>query len=147
MGKVNIMLEHLPDAPGTYLLLLRLDGPARLEVGRLGAVTFSAGLYAYVGSARGTGGLRARVGRHLRAEKPLHWHIDRLTARAAVVAAWWRESPDRLECHWAQTVLALPGGGFGASDCACRAHLFALAPAVIPAAWAALGQPERTDNQ
>ena len=40
------------------------------------------GCYVYAGSARGPGGIRARVRRHLRPDKTPHWHIDQVTAYA-----------------------------------------------------------------
>lgn len=138
----------LPHAPGTYALLLHLNSPAVFRVGRLGTLTFAPGYYVYIGSARGAGGLRARVERHLRAEKRPHWHIDALAAHAAVQEVWWALSAQRLECAWARALSALPGvqqpaPGFGASDCACRTHLFGLPLALIDAAWQALGCPVR----
>ncbi len=141
-------MSSLPPTPGTYMLLLQLEAPLRLSVGRLGNVRLEAGLYAYVGSARGPGGLRARVQRHLRAVKRPHWHIDALTARAPITAVWWVESSERLECTWSHTLAALPEvhepvTGFGASDCTCRSHLFRLPAAQLGAAWEALGQPLR----
>ena len=68
---------------------------------RFGKLTLAAGQYAYVGSAHGPGGLRARVGRHLRAEKPLHWHIDYLTAALPVMHVVTVVVTDgaRLECY------------------------------------------------
>jgi len=42
------------------------------------------GVYLYVGSARGFGGLKARVARHLRAVKKVHWHVDYLLASRSV---------------------------------------------------------------
>lgn len=138
----------LPPAPGTYVLLLHLDSPAALRVGRLGTASFGPGWYAYVGSARGSGGLRARVARHLRADKRLHWHVDALTACVPVREVWWVPSMQRLECEWARVLAALPGveqpvPGFGASDCACCTHLFRLPLALIDAAWRALECPVR----
>lgn len=139
---------NVPAAPGTYLLLVALDAQRVLRAGRLGSFVFEAGLYAYAGSAQGPGGLSARVGRHLRAGKAPHWHIDSLTAAGDVVEVWLRASPERLECRWARTLAALPGlsqpvPGFGSSDCACRAHLFRLGDGTLRAAWEALGRPER----
>ncbi|HYA22015.1 MAG TPA: DUF123 domain-containing protein [Thermoproteota archaeon] len=46
-------------------------------------MAFHPGLYLYVGSARGPGGLRARVARHLRRDKVRKWHIDYLTASSS----------------------------------------------------------------
>jgi Uri superfamily endonuclease len=120
-------------APGTYVLLIRLDRAAQLDVGRLGRVPFPVGWYAYVGSA--LGGLGARLRRHARTEKQPHWHVDALRAAGVLAAIAVRLGPDRRECETAAVVAALPGGTtpvprFGSSDCRCRAHLvhFALEP-------------------
>jgi len=128
-----------PRAPGTYVLFLRLDKDAVLDVGRLGRVTFPSGDYVYVGSARGPGGLAARLARHRNPHKSRHWHIDYLTAVAQVTGAWWAVGDERRECAWATALVGWPGAqvvspGLGASDCRCRAHLFRLdrlAPRVI----------------
>lgn len=133
----------LPAAPGTYCLWLQLETPLRIPVGRIGELSLPPGLYAYAGSALGPGGLRARAGRHLRAEKPLRWHIDWLTVRIPVAAIWYQTGRERLECAWAQAILQAPGAsiplrGFGASDCACPAHLFAVPSAALDGLWAAL---------
>jgi hemerythrin-like domain-containing protein/Uri superfamily endonuclease len=114
------------DGPGTYGLVLSLREPATVTVGRLGRFDFPAGTYVYCGSA--LGGLRARVARHLRTDKPLRWHVDYLRPFAEVVDVWVRESPERLECALAATLAARPGAalpvpGFGSSDCRCRSHL------------------------
>ena len=146
MGAQSSPASRWPSFPalrGTYALLLRLGSPLRVQVGRLGRFELAAGHYLYVGSAHGAGGLRARVGRHLRTEKKPHWHIDALTARVPVIAVAWSVSPQRLECIWAARVAALEGvrvpiAGFGASDCACRAHLFSVPREHIEAVWRAL---------
>jgi Uri superfamily endonuclease len=128
---------EFPSAPGTYVLIVRIEQPLTLAIGRLGTVLLPAGRYAYVGSAHGPGGLRARLSRHLRPDKPLHWHIDYLTAAAPIRAIWLRASPERLECAWAREIIArgsVPVPRFGSSDCSCPAHLIALADETIPAA-------------
>ena len=117
--------------PGTYMLLMTLGEPVCLRVGNLGVFPFSAGWYAYVGSALGPGGLRARLSRHTRAEKKLRWHIDYLLGQARLREVWYVEGPERRECAWARLLEDLPGTevpvpGFGASDCRCRSHLFVL---------------------
>lgn len=116
----------LPRTPGTYVLLIVLDRSRTVRPGRLGRIDLSAGLYLYFGSA--LGGIAARVERHLRAHKSLHWHIDALTSAARPEEVWWVESGERLECHWARTALAVEGveapvRGFGSSDCRCESHL------------------------
>lgn len=121
----------LPVAAGSYLLVLRLDEEAVLRVGVLGAFHFPAGLYVYAGSARGPGGVRARVGRHLNAHRTPHWHIDHFSAIAAPVAVWSRPGRRRLECIWAGAMARdssfhAPAPRFGASDCRCLSHLWRL---------------------
>ncbi len=127
-SKLTTQNFELPAARGTYALCVPLDAPLVICAGRLGNIFLDAGRYVYIGSAHGPGGLAARVGRHLRREKRLHWHIDALTAAAPVVEVWWVETTERLECAWMRALLTLPGvsipaGGFGSSDCACPAHL------------------------
>lgn len=115
-------------ARGTYVLILRLEVRREIQVGRLGRFTFPAGHYLYVGSALGPGGLPARLARHRKQDKPPRWHIDYLRRESQLVETWYVESARRLECAWAQVLLAWPGAevlapGFGASDCRCRSHL------------------------
>jgi len=105
-----------------------LDECVSLAVGRLGRFTFAPGYYVYAGSAHGPGGLSARLARHRRQEKRLHWHVDYLLARARLAEVWTVVSGHRLECACAQAVMGLPGAQvpiprFGASDCRCLAHL------------------------
>lgn len=114
----------LPAAPGTYCLWLQLETPLRIPVGRIGELSLPPGLYAYAGSALGPGGLQARAGRHLRAEKPLRWHIDWLTVRIPVAAIWYRTGRERLECAWAQAILQAPGASIR-----CAASARRIAPA------------------
>ena len=138
-------METLPSVSGTYALALRLADPLDLTIARR-RVLLPPGLYIYVGSAQGPGGLRARLGRHLRGDGRPRWHIDALRAVAEVVGWHVAVSPLRLECAWAQSLAHLPGAaipvpGFGASDCrhGCPAHLVALPPsAYLEKVWATL---------
>jgi Uri superfamily endonuclease len=125
----GMMLEALESQPGTYALVIRVHEAATIRTGHLGAAELQAGYYVYLGSALGPGGLRARIGRHLRqpSEKRLHWHIDSLTAQNQIVEVWWAPGSDRQECAWAAWIaavgeLAMPG--FGSSDCRCPGHLY-----------------------
>lgn len=136
-------MSALPAEAGSYALHLVLRTPQRLQVGALGEYEFPAGEYVYLGSAAGPGGLRARVGRHVRPGKTRHWHIDYLLDYTGLLGLGWTVSPTRLECAWSQALARLPGAcvpapGFGAGDCrargrACAAHLLAF-PAGISAA-------------
>jgi Uri superfamily endonuclease len=118
----------LPDQPGTYVLVLYLANGTTIQVGRLGSVNFPVGWFAYVGSGCGPGGLAARISRHLRSDKPRHWHIDYLRAFARPVSVWYATEVRGRECQWAEALSHLPGAllaapGFGASDCRCAGHL------------------------
>ncbi len=109
---------------GSYVLLINVERACEIEVGALGELTFEAGAYAYVGSAMS--GLDARIARHLREDKPLHWHIDYLLRHAEIADVIRVESDERLECRIAE---ALHGRleaveDFGCSDCNCASHLF-----------------------
>ena len=119
----------IPAAPGAYALILTLGEP--LPLLRPRPVLLEPGVYVYAGSARGCGGLRARLSRHFRGGKP-HWHIDRISARAREMAGFAIENGN--ECAIVVRLAALPGfrhpvPGFGSSDCpACPSHLLAFAP-------------------
>jgi Uri superfamily endonuclease len=98
-------------------------------VGALGLLDFKPGLYAYVGSAFGPGGLRARLGHHLSLVRALHWHIDYISQKADLVGIWYTCDPARREHEWAGICALMPGvlspfSRFGASDCHCFSHLF-----------------------
>lgn len=128
---------QLPDTGGSYVLVLEIRRSHTLRVGRFGEVTLPAGVYAYAGSAFGSGGLRARLGRHLQGSGAMHWHIDQVRTVAEVRACFYTVSDTRLECAWSQALAALPGAmlpvrGLGSSDCrsGCAAHLIGLPPEV-----------------
>jgi Uri superfamily endonuclease len=134
-----------PSKPGAYVLLLDINTPLEFIAGSLGRVTLLPGCYAYVGSARGPGGLRARLARHSHPTKKLHWHIDYLTRLAPVSHIHWAAATEPLECQWVQTLRGLPGAhmaapGFGSSDCRnnCRSHLLRLPGGCGPAMLSAV---------
>ncbi|MGE5504370.1 MAG: GIY-YIG nuclease family protein, partial [Actinomycetota bacterium] len=93
------------------------------------------GRYLYCGSARGPGGLRARVGRHMRKGKVVRWHVDRLTEAGRVVGAWVFEGGDECGLVARLAHLPVPIPGFGSSDCkVCPSHLLAW-PEGIAVPW------------
>ena len=122
----------IPKAGGSYLLLIRLRAPLPLH-GRFSGLELPAGWLVYAGSARGPGGLRARLRRHLAREKRRRWHVDQLTTAAdalfALPFADAQTAPAPSECALTGALLAsglfeVPVPGFGSSDCrACPAHL------------------------
>ena len=108
------------------MLVIMIESPLCLQIGRLGSCDFPEGYYTYVGSA--LGGLDGRLKRHLRADKRYHWHIDYLLKSACIVEVWYTYSEHRLECIWNRAISRLPGATypapkFGASDCHCLSHL------------------------
>ena len=110
---------------GAYLLLLQIPAGQNLSIGRFGHFDFAPGWYIYVGSAMA--GLDARLRRHVRRRKKLHWHIDYLRQAARKVVPLAVRSSRRQECDLAADVGRLHPVAvqrFGASDCSCPGHLF-----------------------
>lgn len=91
----------LPEEKGTYILIAQVSRMKRLAVGRLGNFNLAPGFYAYVGSAFGSGGLRARIGHHLESTAEPHWHVDYLLQIALPVELWHSTATGKLEQHWA----------------------------------------------
>jgi Uri superfamily endonuclease len=131
-----IPTDKLPDIAGAYVLVIDVAKPLNIKVMKR-ALRLAPGCYLYCGSARGPGGISARVKRHIRKEKPVRWHVDQLTIRATirnVIVA-----PGGTECALFEKLSALPGAevpipGFGSSDCRqCPSHML-----YIPGGHAAL---------
>jgi Uri superfamily endonuclease len=114
--------------PGTYALILRSRLKAKTQIGRWGQIDLAPGYYIYVGSAFGPGGVQARVSRHCRRTKLMHWHIDYLRELLSPLGAWYSHETKRLEHRWARilcdtsSMSSIPK--FGCSDCRCYSHLF-----------------------
>jgi Uri superfamily endonuclease len=129
-------MDNLPVQPGTYALILNVYESHFLGVGSLGMFEFNPGIYVYLGSARGPGGIRARLGRHLKGGDRLHWHIDYLKSVSVILGYGFvisrrdNNGCTPTECDWSQVLASLsnasiPVSKFGASDCnfGCPAHL------------------------
>lgn len=125
-------VEGIPSRSGTYLLVLELRTQEKVVVGALGGLKIQEGIYLYVGSAFGPGGLQSRIARHIREEKRAHWHIDYLRPQGKIVEIWYLVGEAKIE-HRAADLLAadsltdVPFPGFGASDCSCSSHFFYVA--------------------
>jgi Uri superfamily endonuclease len=123
---------------GTYALLLYLGKRMTFaDVGPFGTISLPAGHYLYVGSAHGSGGVRGRVGHHLRPRRrALVWHLDYVRPAMRAVEVWLTYDPDQRECAWAGLIHAALGGavpvpGLGSADerqwrrrARCPAHFF-----------------------
>lgn len=110
---------------GIYIAVFFMPQSKSIQVGRLGKYYFHQGFYFYVGSAQRN--LSARLERHSKKKKPLHWHIDYLSAEAEMLGTITIAGPRELECEIAKKLgemLNLAKPGFGASDCRCAGHLF-----------------------
>jgi Uri superfamily endonuclease len=119
-------VESMAPARGAYVLVMRLAAPVSFARRNIAPATLSGSLV-YVGSARGSGGIRARLLHHFRQGKLVHWHVDELTNVAAQITAL--ALVDDSECAIVER-LVLSGrfapalAGFGSSDCTrCVAHL------------------------
>lgn len=107
------------------MLILEKHTDSVIGIGKMGAIEFKEGFYAYVGSA--LSGLEQRVGRHLRVtRKKLHWHIDYFMASPDVEVreVVFAETVKRKECEIAANLQLKSIKNFGCSDCACKSHLF-----------------------
>lgn len=122
--------KQLPPCSGIYLLVISLIKRIEKVIGALGEQTFAKGTYTYVGSARGPGGLQARISRHLHSEKTLHWHIDYLLSNPnlKISKIMYYLTERDLECTLTKKLVKRGAKpiieGFGSSDCCCTSHLF-----------------------
>jgi Uri superfamily endonuclease len=129
MGRPNDKTLMMTTEPGTYALMLTCQKPGTVRIGRLGDLALQPGVYIYVGSAFGMGGLSARIGHHRRISARPHWHVDHLRVACDLSEVWFTTTAGCREHSWAKALARLPGAtvpmpGFGSSDCACETHLF-----------------------
>jgi len=113
---------------GTYAIAFKNDCTENAQIGRWNQIKIIPGYYIYIGSAFGKGGVRARVLRHFRRNKPNHWHIDYLRKYMNPVQVWYTNDSKHLEHKWALSLTKMKMmhaiKGFGCSDCSCFSHLF-----------------------
>ena len=109
---------------GSYLLVIKNENNAIIQIGKLGEIEFKKGYYIYVGSA--LNGLEQRIKRHLRLNKKIHWHIDYLLKKSKIIDVFYKENDTREECLIAKKLdeKLYSITGFGCSDCKCKSHLF-----------------------
>jgi len=114
---------------GTYVLILQSVTSRHIQIGLLGKLALHPGYYLYVGSAFGSGGLKARLNHHLKRVLKPHWHIDYLRRYTRVLEIWYTTDSVRREDDWVVHMTELPltriaFPGFGASDSKGTSHLF-----------------------
>lgn len=107
---------------GCYCLVIKLNDTKTIRIGKLGKIRFDAGHYVYVGSAMN--GLEARLNRHLRHDKKLHWHVDYLLKESQITDIIYNEA-GKVECEISRYLSDLTSSveDFGCSDCDCKSHL------------------------
>ncbi|MBW6472176.1 MAG: GIY-YIG nuclease family protein [Anaerolineaceae bacterium] len=127
--KIFEVVDEIPDEIGSYCLIFHLKNSINVLIGKLGSFFFTSGYYYYFGSAIGSGGLLARVNRHISMKKKKFWHVDYLRPHMIFIAAFFTMQTNQ-ECSWFQKIeknsyFDVPVKGFGASDClsSCKAHL------------------------
>jgi histidyl-tRNA synthetase len=117
--------EEMELTRGSYILEIVLKRSLKVSI-RGRSHVLPIGTYAYCGSAKGPGGIRARVARHSRMGKKPHWHVDQVTSVVGVEHAWFSETLSECELVSLlkdQTTTIVPAPGFGSSDCrVCPAH-------------------------
>lgn len=109
--------------------MMEIDADISVQIGALGEFIFEPGIYYYGGSAKR--GLAARVRRHYRHNKKIHWHIDYLTVHLGVhlKEAWlfpgFSDVEHELSDNTQVSLQNLPRG-FGNGDCTmgCPSHLW-----------------------
>ncbi len=140
LDSLQSLVDQLPRSRGFYILYFRLACSVEVRIGGGRRLVLAPGLYAYVGSAGGPGGLRARLSRHLLGRvSRLHWHIDHVTTSSCYnpvgvsicVGAYGRAceacTSRRLEGEG-----FTPLHGFGATDDpSSHSHLYILEPAGV----------------
>ncbi len=105
---------------GVYLLIIEITKPLTIAIRNTG-YKLEPGYYIYVGSAWGSGGLKSRIARHIKKDKKIHWHIDKITSTpftAVKTICLLPGAPAHYESSIASTLLTkldfIPG--FGSSD-------------------------------
>jgi Uri superfamily endonuclease len=148
--KLGSFVRKAEDAwtlPGAYVLIIELAESIEVPLPGKRRTTLQAGRYLYCGSAKGSGGIRARLSRHMRPGKAIHWHVDLLTDAGRVTGAWIL--PGRDECELVEGLSHLPAPirGFGSTDCPrCWSHLLSWPRRARDNQCRAAGQPEACRN-
>lgn len=116
--------DEAPSLPCAYAIAIKLTDKAAVTLSGRSPIALPAGRYLYCGSAKGPGGLKARLSRHMRRGKSLRWHVDQLTEPGLVIGSWIFPGGEECELVRMCSHLSAPIAEFGSSDCAtCCGHL------------------------
>lgn len=125
------VITSLPMGKGIYVLIL--DVLKHIEINlRSRTISLKPGIYCYVGSALGPGGIYSRIKRHLSKDKGrLWWHIDYLTSindviiTSVVYAVIEANLEELVALNLMKSNCWVPAvKGFGSSDRRSYTHLF-----------------------
>jgi Uri superfamily endonuclease len=117
---------------GSYILIIRIAETSKIQIGKLGQLTFKKGIYAYIGSAMK--GIKKRTERHIRLlntkNGKCRWHIDYLLVNpnSTFIELVKIPTEEKIECRLSRmfNIFSKPIIGFGSSDCKCLTHLYQL---------------------
>jgi Uri superfamily endonuclease len=87
---------------GAYALALASTEAASIPISKLGSLQLQPGFHAYIGSAHGPGGLRARLAHYLGPSAHSYWHIDYLKVHVTPEEVWYCCGRTSWEPWWAQ---------------------------------------------
>jgi hypothetical protein len=82
--------DEAPALPGAYVIAIELAKTVAVVLSGRSPIILPTGHYLYCGSAKGPGGLKARLSRHMRRGKSVRWHVDQLTEHGLVIGSWIR---------------------------------------------------------
>lgn len=107
-----------------YAAFFRLEEKKSIEVGALGEIDFSPGIYVYVGSAMTN--VEKRLERHFGSTGNKHWHIDYFSEKTEPLDYFILPESSEFECVLSGIAAELgdPVENFGSSDCNCTSHLY-----------------------
>ena len=101
--------DEAPSLPGVYAMAIEFADAVAVTLSGQPPITLPAGRYLYCGSAKGPGGLKARLSRHMRRGKSVRWHVDQLTEQGLddrrfgyfpeVTSARWCECVRICQCQ------------------------------------------------
>ena len=105
---------------GAYAIAIELADTVTVTLSSWAPIVLPAGRYLYCGSAKGPGGLKARLSRHMRRGKLVRWHVDQLTDRGLVIGSWIFPGGDECKLVQMCSHLPMPIAEFGSSCATCR---------------------------
>jgi hypothetical protein len=80
--------DEAPSLPGACATAIELADTVAVTLSSRSPIVLPAGRYLYCGSAKGPGGLKARLSRHMRRGKLVRWHVEQLTDRGLLIRSW-----------------------------------------------------------